>query len=468
MRVRDQLRRAREDRSGAVALIFALALLPVVAMGGAAVDYSRAQTVATVLQSALDAAAIAAANKGPELSEGEIEALARRTIEQRLGDASRAVLTDVRAVRRDETISLSGNARVATAFMRVVGIGEMTVSREAWSAYGTQHIDIALVLDNTGSMGGAKIRELKRALCGDASCGNPSTTSGFVGIMREAARRPERVRVGLVPFETSVRMPLSVEQAVASAPQTSATFPSPGGGGYCTGGARSDSATRVGWFRFADRDRNTVGGDRGCKGSRPTPTTWGGCVWDRDQRDDLDVTDADLVATDVRTLHPAVDCRVESLARIMPLADIWTDNRTIVEAMSTMEPSGNTNVTIGVAWGRALLTGAEPFTEAASLPAGVRPQDVLRYMIVLTDGDNTENKARQGRGAMDERTRDACEEAKEAGITVITVRVIAGNRNLLRDCASAPDLYYEVNQASQLTAAFREIAERIGSVRLTQ
>lgn len=468
MRVRDQLRRARDDRSGAVAIIFALALVPVVAMGGAAVDYSRTQQAASVLQSALDVAAIAAANKGPDLTEAEIEALARTTVEQRLGSETAAVLTGLKAVRADKTISLTGQARISTAFMRVIGVGVMDVHREAQSTYGMQHIDVALVLDNTGSMGqSGKITELKRALCGDTRCSNPNNEQGFVGIMREAAREEDRIRVGLVPFDTTVRMPLDVQEATARATATADTFAAPRNDGYCAGGAGSDDAQRVGIFRFAGRDRNAQRGNP-CGSPRPAPATWNGCVWDRDQNRDLDIVDDGQVLTDIRTLHPAVTCRSNSLARIFPLADVWTQNARLVGALADMSPSGNTNLTIGVSWGLALLTAREPFTEAGALPRGVDQGDVLRYMIVLTDGDNTENKSRGSRGAIDDRTLRACRNAKDAGITVITVRVIAGNRNLLRDCASGPEHYYEVSQAAQLTAAFREIADRIGSVRLTQ
>src|SRR5690242_7469268 len=49
------------DRSGQIALMFALAMLPISLGVGAAVDYSRAGSVKAQLQSALDAAVLAGA-----------------------------------------------------------------------------------------------------------------------------------------------------------------------------------------------------------------------------------------------------------------------------------------------------------------------------------------------------------------------------------------------------------------------
>lgn len=458
-----RLRTLVRDEAGAVAIMFGLVLVPLIAFGGAAVDYGRAQKAAALLQSGLDMAALAAAAKGPDLTKAELDALARDIVARRMA-GSDALVEDVVPTREDEVIIVRGSARMPTAFMKLIGIDEVPIGAEARSTYGRRNIDIALVLDNTGSMSSSgKMTELKRALCGDATCSGAAGSSGFVAIMREAAREADRIRVGLVPFDTTVRMPLAVQKDVAAALPAATTFHAPETNGYC-GTASSDAAQRVSWFRFATHDKDAA---TACGGARAAPATWNGCVWDRDRESDRDVTDAGVATGDVATLHPAVTCRNANLARLAPLADIWTRSGEMYSALGAMQPSGNTNLTIGVSWGLALMTPQAPFAEAATLPAGVQPDDVLRYMIVLTDGENTENKFGKSAGSIDKRTTEACDAAKAAGITVVSVRVIAGDRNLLRGCASSPDLYYEVNQASQLTSAFRAIAERIGSVRLT-
>ena len=53
------LRPFLQDRRGAVAPMFALAVIPVVGFVGMAVDYSRANSIRTGMQAALDATALA-------------------------------------------------------------------------------------------------------------------------------------------------------------------------------------------------------------------------------------------------------------------------------------------------------------------------------------------------------------------------------------------------------------------------
>ena len=43
---------------------------------------------------------------------------------------------------------------------------------------------------------------------------------------------------------------------------------------------------------------------------------------------------------------------------------------------------------------------------------------------------------------------------KAANIKLYTVRVIDGNATLLQDCATKPDMYYDVQNATQLNGVF--------------
>ena len=61
-----EIGRFRKDRSGNVAVIFTLALLPILSAIGCAIDYSRATQVRSKLQSAIDAASVGSvARKSP-------------------------------------------------------------------------------------------------------------------------------------------------------------------------------------------------------------------------------------------------------------------------------------------------------------------------------------------------------------------------------------------------------------------
>jgi hypothetical protein len=63
--------------------------------------------------------------------------------------------------------------------------------------------------------------------------------------------------------------------------------------------------------------------------------------------------------------------------------------------------------------------------------------------------------------------RGVAETAKTLKIKLYTVLVIDGNENLLRNCASTPDMFRKVQQASELESVFKQIANEIGRVSLT-
>ncbi len=149
----------------------------------------------------------------------------------------------------------------------------------------------------------------------------------------------------------------------------------------------------------------------------------------------------------------AARCATGSLALSQPLTDNFNALRATIASMA---PSGWTNVTMGAVWGAAMLSAHQPFAQTSSAPT------VERNLLLLTDGDNTKGRFTGGPcgnwacvSAMDAKTAAACESAKQRGIKVYTVRVINGNANMLRTCASlnanGQPLYYEVNNAAELS-----------------
>ena len=59
------LRSYLQDRTASVVPMFALAIIPVIGLVGAAVDYSRANSMRSGVQGALDATALAMAKSAP-------------------------------------------------------------------------------------------------------------------------------------------------------------------------------------------------------------------------------------------------------------------------------------------------------------------------------------------------------------------------------------------------------------------
>jgi hypothetical protein len=477
-------RRFSRDQRGAVGFMFGLSAVPVFGLVGAAVDYNRASAARMELQAAVDATSLALAKSATTMPIAQAIARGEAVFGANWQDRTSVSAPTVTITRGTDTYRVAASAQVRTVMLPIIGINYINIGTESVSGWGVSKIEIALVLDNTGSMGwSSKMQELKKALCGNQDCSAPNPTAGFVYEMRRASQVADQIRIALVPFDTTVRVPQAVQTAVNTGSALNNSF-SYSGAGYCA--SNPTAAQRVSWslpgapptswFRFADRDKDTTASNRnasnvfvgtGCGTGRAARATWQGCLWDRDQAGNRDTRPTDVIVSDVETLYPAVNCRSNNLARMAPLIDVAPAANTaqLIGQLASMQPSGNTNLTIGVTWGANMLLPGAPMSTAAVNVSGEPP--INRFMILLTDGDNTENRTSQNNGGIDPRARIACENAKTQGVTIFSIRVIEGNQQLLRDCSSGPGFYYEVSNAAQLDPVFKSIAGRIGSIRLT-
>ncbi len=144
---------------------------------------------------------------------------------------------------------------------------------------------------------------------------------------------------------------------------------------------------------------------------------------------------------------------------MMPLTADWTALNAKIDAMTPaatpMSPSACT-------WGWQTLAWSGPFNAPAPSP------DLDKVIILLTDGQNTQNRWSSSPSPIDARTQKACDNIKAANISIYTVRVIDGNAGLLKNCATNPDMYYDVDQASELNGVFSSIAQNLANLRIAK
>ena len=79
-RIRAAIVRFAREQSGAVALLFGLALVPVAGLMGLALDYSRGQLARAQLQNAVDAAGLAVAQMPRDTPIADIQAEAKKWV----------------------------------------------------------------------------------------------------------------------------------------------------------------------------------------------------------------------------------------------------------------------------------------------------------------------------------------------------------------------------------------------------
>jgi len=92
------------------------------------------------------------------------------------------------------------------------------------------------------------------------------------------------------------------------------------------------------------------------------------------------------------------------------------------------------------------------------------PDDHLTYLVLVTDGLPTINKANEKGHSCDsckQQARDEANLSKAAGDTVITVGVLTGSFNpeLLTDLASTPDLFFPVNDFNMLQEKIKDVGK---------
>ena len=169
------LRRFADDRSGAVAIIFALSSIVVFAIAGGAIDYSRWTYSRNTMQNAIDAAVLAGARELQVNNGNESIAIesAKSTYLTRRAKYIKEELIVFEVANSGQNFRARGNAYVQTPFMSVVGVPKLPVFEEGnrvraeavWAAGSNSqtNIEMSLMLDTTGSMAGQRIKDLKDA-----------------------------------------------------------------------------------------------------------------------------------------------------------------------------------------------------------------------------------------------------------------------------------------------------------------
>jgi Flp pilus assembly protein TadG len=423
------LRRFAGNRDGGVAPMLALAALPLFGLVGAAVDFSRAASTRTAMQAALDASALMLSKDAQTLPPDQVALKAQDVFNSLFTrpEASNVQVTTAFAQPQQGSFSLTmtGSASVSTMFSTLFGQSTINLSATSEVLWGIKKLNLALVLDNTGSMQQSqKMTNLK------ASAHNLLTT------LQNAAKQPGDIQVAIIPFDTDVNA-----------------------------GTGNAGAYWIDWTDWEAANgtcsNNNYTSKSSCESHSKTWTPsahshWNGCVYDRDQNNDVSntATVAGAPATLFRA-HQAANCPTS----MMPLSDDWTALNAKIDAMT---PTGNTNVTIGFAWGFQVLSPNEPFNAPAPAP------DLDKVIVMMTDGLNTQNRWTSTVSAIDARTQKVCDNIKAANIKLYTVRIIDGDVTLLQGCATTPSMYYDVQQSSQLNSVFSSIAQNLANLRITQ
>jgi len=396
--------------------------VPILIAIGAAVDLSQAYFVKQRLTRALDAAGLAVGGM-TGLTTAQLQTVAQNYFDanypaSKIGTPAALVVTP-----NGNTVGLTVSATMPTSIMGIIGIDTLRISASSQITRMGKKLEVALVLDTTGSMASSsKLTTMQAA------------AKNLIDTVSAAAVNPGDVKIAIVPFTVDVKVGTTYKNAnwikwKWTTPKTQT----------CTG------YWWMGNYSCSDASYNI------------SPGSWKGCVIDRDQ--DYDISNVPGSSADAATQYPADndDCYTQAL---MPLSTDWTALKAKIDSLNA---NGNTNTTIGLVWGWQMVSQGSTLSNAAA------PADNLDKVIVfLTDGDNTENRFSTSQSAIDARTSSVCTAIKADGVIVYTIRVMDGNQTLLKNCASDAGKYFSVTNASQLTTVFASIAQALSNLRVSQ
>ncbi len=481
------------DRRAALAPVMALVLPVLTTAVGVSVDLGRAYLVHDRLGRALDAAALAAGSSSGNAD--FIEDRFHRFFQANYPDGALGDPFDLSIVQEDMVIAVSAKANVQTTFMRITGIEYITVESRAVVRKDLRGLEIALVLDVTGSMwstsgGRTNIRALK-----DAS-------RDFINIIYDRVDEEDQIRIAIVPYAAMVN-PGSVAPSIVDNPYVVNWL----GTAY----APYDPSDNTAWWGcvYERPYPHDVYDTSVAAGGYWTPFRWldtasTGNPWDNNWRHDNGSLNLNMPSGPLDSVgssrnsnywrHPNMGCP----SPIIPLQTGRANMLAHIDALTAWN-RGGTLGNVGMAWGVRVLSPEEPFTEGRAFD----DDDARKVIVMMTDGDNTIycQGDRWSSGCNDQRSdetayrrvsanvlgttsrntalsianarmAETCEYAKSLGITVYTITFAtslnATTRALYEDCATDANKYYNAPTQSDLEDAFRQISRELSNLHLAE
>lgn len=424
------------DNCGSVTVVFGVASLVLMAMIGLAVDVARYYNIASKMQDSIDAAALAGAKllSDEHRSDAQIARIVRRnynTSMKRAGVKTVQVSPlKVQIDRKSSTVAAVSRVKVRSFFGPIINQPRLaSIERDTKVVYDMNQIELAMVLDITGSMNANnKLADLKIA------------ATDIIDELLNSAISETSIRIAIAPYSASVNAG-ALADIVASTPPAQPCTGRRGRGCQSSAGADIDTCVieRAGANAATDAAPNGV--DR-------LPT--------------MSVPPAGNYACPDATVVPLLG--KSHISELKGIVDGYAAR-------------GATAGHIGTAWGWYLLSPEW----ANILPSESKPEDygkegVNKSMIVMTDGLFNTSFSKGKSSPSPEQVEDSylqfqalCQGAKSKGITIYTVGFDLADpraQSELEACASEPTNFFDAKTGAQLKAAFKAIADRLNQLRV--
>jgi len=417
--VLQKARHFTESRAGNVSIIFGLMAVPFISFAGLSIDFAAAAREKSKIQTALDAAALAAGRAFQVTgSDGDAKAAAALYFKKQTGYD----LTVNNVDQSTFVLTVGSQESIDTSFMGVLGSSydQLTVNALSKAQLVREiqgdAVEVSMMLDITGSMGrtvtgctGSRMDELKTA------------ATDLVNILIK--HQDDNVRVALAPFSHTVNVGGKFKKWTGQDPVDGMT---------CV-------VERLGANRFTDAAPTNANGK-----FQPLPTAGAGYY----------------------------NCPSSTA--------FWlsSNKNALINRINQLPTHGNTAGHLGTQWAWYLISKNwhNQWGNARRRPSATM-DGVKKIAVLMSDGqyNNQWNKGSPHNDTnlgSDSQAGEICDNMKADGIIVYAVgfELSAGSSayNRLEDCASTDEHFFPAATGSELKAAFREIAFTIAELRLVE
>lgn len=470
MGVMHRMMKYLRETLGVTAVWFSMAVPVVVGSVGLSVDIGQAYLVRERLARAVDAAALAAAAMASEDPQ-KVEQKVRDFIEANYPEDKVGFATDIEVVSTEDTLTVIAWANLNPAFGHVLGKDHVEVRVESEVTKEVKAIEVVLVMDVTGSMStNNNIATLRTA------------AENFVDTMFTRVSNKDMIKIGLVPFSTSVNVGrYGLGRTPADLPYDDPFVNNPSGLTYGTGSSQ-----------------------------------WGGCILEGERPNTSDPYPDDIEDHEgpwemyrycrTRTGAAIPGCNTtRSGSRSpytytvnqnqnyncpkTPLTPLTNNKTELVTSIRSLKAEGYTYINNGLTWGLRVISPEFPFSEGEAW----NNQDWKKAIILMTDGESTmheyysiygptkrkasgSNPAVSGHNLgpddLDDRILEVCDILKDKDVLVYTITFDKGvsqaTKDIFQECATQPSMWYDAPTQAKLIEVYQTIAKELANIHLSK
>ncbi|MEM9053856.1 MAG: TadE/TadG family type IV pilus assembly protein [Pseudomonadota bacterium] len=517
------LRRGVCDTSGQVAIIFALSIIPIVAVAGFAIDFNAAMSTKTKVQHIADSAVLTGARA---MQAGQSDSNIRKTMQTYVDAQTRESISQMVSCRTptikfengSQDIKLDLHCEQKTHLMHMFGTPKVKIGVQAVSTWGVGKLDVAFMFDVSGSMASSNRMTHLKAAAKDAintlkpENGGPATEDVRIAMVSYndmlnagdtfsdvTGFTPSRTYYATDRYEETVRERYETTCRVRK--RETYQKCTRWNRGQCT---RWTNKKRWIWVDEPCTKTRKVKKQKTRTVSRSLTST---CIWERDGQhafSDEAPRNGSKPAQPVSKIYDAnqpiynADSANQNAMGYMSAGyayltrdratskdNSWsvrgttcrrheplplTKNRTqMINYVNSLSTGGGTAGHQGVAWAWYLVSDKwGQIFPGAQTPLPYTEPDSIKAVILMTDGAfNAQLYSAQG--GSDKQARALCDAIKTQGkilIYTVAFQAPSSGKKVLQYCATSPEFAFAPDNGEELSQAYQAIATSISDLRI--